>query len=233
MVEWKETSLVVYDQPGTRGNLNSILRAMGFQADEASSGENGLDLARRRRYDIILVDISMPGNRGIETCRKLRRESPLAAILILTLHDSQDNKVEALDAGADGCLTKPFDLDELAARLRAVLRGRANAQHRADRIVIAEIALDSADRKVAKSGKALHLSPKQFEILEYLMRNAGIPIPHRTLLRAIWGPAYGDEVEYLRTFVCQLRKKVEDDPARPRYLTTYASWGYCFQNVEN
>ena len=118
MVEWRGTSLVVYDQPGTRGHLNSILKAMGFHTDEASSGENGLHLARRRRYDIILVDVNMPGKRGIETCRKLRRESPSAAILILTLHDSEDNKVEALDAGRRAVH------DEGATELRNRLHGK-------------------------------------------------------------------------------------------------------------
>jgi len=223
------TVLVVDDEPGIRRALRGALSNLGFLADEASNGEQGIDLARRHRYDAILLDINMPGKGGIETCRELRRTAPDLGILMLTVRDGEEDKVEALEAGADDYVTKPFAMRELTARLRAVRRGHlASDTVPVFRINIGEISLDPERRNVTKAGKPLHLTPKEFDVLEYLMRHAGTPVRHHALLNAVWGRDYGNEVEYLRTFVRQLRKKIEDDPANPRYLTTDAFIGYRF-----
>jgi two-component system KDP operon response regulator KdpE len=220
--------LVVDDDAAIRRVLRNTLTTLGFRTDEASSGEQGVDLARAEFYDAILLDINMPGQGGIAACSALRRESPDSGILMLTVRDSEDDKVLALDAGADDYITKPFVMRELSARLRAVRRGRSKALPASGTLTIGEIELDPARHAVKKRGELIHLTPKEFELLEYLMRNAGIPIRHQILLQTVWGAAYGGELEYLRTFVRQLRKKIEDDPARPRYLTTDAFIGYRF-----
>jgi len=223
------TVLVVDDEPGIRRALRGALSNLGFRTDEASTGEQGIDLARRHRYDAILLDINMPGKGGIETCRELRRTAPDLGILMLTVRDGEDDKVEALEAGADDYVTKPFAVGELTARLRAVRRGHtASDTMPVFQIIIGDIALDPERHTVTKAGKPLHLTPREFDVLEYLMRHAGIPVRHGALLSAVWGKDYGNEVEYLRTFVRQLRKKIEDDPANPRYLTTDAFIGYRF-----
>ncbi len=221
--------LIVDDDPGIRRALGSTLTALGYKTDEATSGEDGIEMARRRQYDVILLDVNMPGKGGLEACRDLRRESPNAGILMITVRDSEDDKVEALEAGADDFITKPFVIPELMARLRAIQRGRTTVTPKPDRTVIGAISLDRSHRAVAKSGKLLHLTPKEFDVLEYLMSHAGAPVRHEDLLRAIWGPDYSGEVEYLRTLVRQLRKKIEDSPAEPTYLTTDAFFGYRFR----
>jgi two-component system, OmpR family, KDP operon response regulator KdpE len=223
--------LIVDDDPGIRRALGATLAALGYKADEASTGEHGIELARRNPYDAILLDINMPGKGGIETCRELRRELPMAGILMVTVRDGEDDKVEALDAGADDFITKPFVIPELTARLRAIRRGRETVAAKPDQIVIGEIALDRLRRGVAKAGKPLHLTPKEFDVLEYLMSHAGMPVRHHELLRAVWGPEYSGEVEYLRTFVRRLRKKIEDFPDKPEYLTTDAFFGYRFRDA--
>ncbi len=229
MTERNGTVLVVDDDAGIRRALRGTLATLGFLADEASNGEQGIDLVRRHRYDAILLDINMPGKGGIETCRELRRSSPELGILMLTVRDGEDDKVEALEAGADDYVTKPFGMRELTARLRAVRRGHTAVDRQPTyQIAIGDIALDPERRTVTKAGKMLHLTPKEFDVLEYLMRHAGAPVRHSTLLSSIWGADYGNEVEYLRTFVRQLRKKIEDDPAHPYYLTTDAFIGYRF-----
>jgi two-component system KDP operon response regulator KdpE len=220
--------LVVDDDAAIRRVLRNTLTTLGFRTDEASSGEQGVDLARAEFYDAILLDINMPGQGGIAACSELRRESPDSGILMLTVRDSQDDKVLALDAGADDYIAKPFAMRELSARLRAVRRGRSKSLPASGTLTIGEIELDPARHSVKKRGELIHLTPKEFELLEYLMRNSGIPIRHHTLLQAVWGADYGGELEYLRTFVRQLRKKIEDDPSRPRYLTTDAFIGYRF-----
>jgi two-component system KDP operon response regulator KdpE len=222
--------LIVDDDPGIRRALGATLAALGYKADEASSGEHGLDLATRNPYDAILLDINMPGKGGIDTCRDLRRILPAAGILMVTVRDSEEDIVEALDAGADDFITKPFVIPELTARLRAIQRGRSTIVATPDVIAIGEITLDRQRRRVEKAGVLVHLTPKEFDVLEYLMSRAGTPVRHHELLRAVWGPDYNGEVEYLRTFVRQLRKKIEDSPAEPRYLTTDPFFGYRFSS---
>jgi len=147
---------------------------------------------------------------------------------MLTVQGSEDRKVEALEAGADDYITKPFQLRELIARLRTAVRRNKAFDAQEAVIVVGEVLLDPARHVVQKKGRTLHLTPKQFELLHFLMANAGRPVPHAKLLRTVWGPEYGEELEYLRTFVRQLRIKIEDDPANPKYLMTEAHIGYRF-----
>jgi two-component system, OmpR family, KDP operon response regulator KdpE len=168
----------------------------------------------------------------MEACRAIRRQAPRLQILMLTVRDMEADKVAAFDAGADDYITKPFSIPELAARLRSAVRRSAAASVDIERpIVIGAIELDPVRRIVNKSGSALRLTPKEFELLHYLMSHSGIPIAHTRLLQAIWGAEYGQELEYLRTFVHQLRRKLEDDPSCPEYLLTEPHFGYRFRQV--
>jgi two-component system KDP operon response regulator KdpE len=155
-------------------------------------------------------------------------------ILMLTVLDSEDDKVQALEAGADDYITKPFQVRELTARLRSAVRRRNAPDNNRDApIRYGELELDPVKYRVMKRGRPIHLTPKEFEMLHYLMMNAGEPIAHARLLKAIWGPEYGNELEYLRTFIRQLRKKIEDDPRTPRYLLTDAYVGYRFNEQQS
>ena len=221
--------LVVEDEALIRQAVRTALGIFGFDITEASRGEEALPLLSTIRYDAALLDINMPGMGGIETCREMRRLCPSLAILMLTVRDSEDDKVRALDVGADDYVTKPFHVRELTARIRAVLR-RTQAPQTEDHklIQVGDIELDSARRVVRKSGQAIHLTPKEFELLHYLMARPGLPIHHARLLNVVWGPEYGNELEYLRTFMSQLRKKLEDNPSDPVYLLTESHFGYRF-----
>jgi two-component system KDP operon response regulator KdpE len=221
--------LIVDDESAIRRALRNTLHGMGFTVDDASTGEAALQLVREEKYDVVLLDINMPGIGGIRACREMRKSLPLLGILMLTVRDSEEDKVAALDAGADDYITKPFNIRELAARIRAAVR-RSSASHvDPDAVIrIGNIELDPARRLVRKAGEPVHLTPKEFDLLRYLMAHAGLPITHARLLHAVWGPEYGGELEYLRTFVRQLRKKLEDDPAEPAYLLTDSHIGYRF-----
>jgi two-component system KDP operon response regulator KdpE len=223
--------LIVDDDPGIRRALGATLTALGYRADEASTGEHAIELASRTPYGAVLLDVNMPGKGGIATCRDLRRELPAAGILMVTVRDSEDDIVEAFEAGADDFITKPFVVPELTARLRAISRGRATIAAKPEQIVVGDIVLDRRRRCVTKRGAPRHLTPKEFDVLELLMSHAGAPVRHQDLLRAVWGPDYSGEVEYLRTFVRQLRKKIEDSPENPTYLTTDAFFGYRFRSA--
>ena len=221
--------LVVDDELSIRRALHTTLHNLGFNTVEAARGEEALSLVRTATFDAVLLDINMPGMTGIDTCRTMRRMFPRIPILMLTVRDSEDDKVEALDAGADDYITKPFQLRELTARMRAAMRWSRVAEAQEEPILrIHEIELDPARRTVKKSGKLIHLTPKEFELTHHLMTHAGRPIQHSRLLSAVWGEGYGNELEYLRTFMRQLRKKLEDDPANPKYLLTESHVGYRF-----
>jgi len=222
------TVLIVDDERSIRISLRTILSNIGFDIVEAARGEEALSLVRTAQFDAVLLDINMPGMGGVEVCRLMRKESARLPIVMLTVQGSEDHKVEALDAGADDYITKPFQLRELIARLKAALRRNKVVESGETVILIGEVKLDSARHLVQKKGRSVHLTPKQFELLHYLMANAGRPVPHAKLLRTVWGPEYGDELEYLRTFVRQLRTKIEDDPGNPKYLMTEAHIGYRF-----
>lgn len=221
--------LVVEDEALIRRSVRKALAIFGFDIDEAGTGEDALHAMNAERYDAALVDINMPGIGGIETCRRMREFASNMAILMLTVRDSEEDIVRALEAGADDYVTKPFQVRELAARIRAVLR-RTHAAHAEDlkRIQIGDIDLDPGRRVVRRSGQIVHLTPKEFELLHYLMGRAGLPIHHARLLHVVWGPEYGNETEYLRTFMSQLRKKLENNPSDPVYLLTESHFGYRF-----
>jgi two-component system KDP operon response regulator KdpE len=224
--------LVVDDDASTRRALRVTLSGMGFTVVEAARGEEAVSLARVTWFDAVLLDVDMPGMGGVEACRSIRHAVARLPILMLTVMDSEDDKVLALDAGADDYITKPFQVRELAARLRSAVRRRNAPDTQGDAIIrYGRIELDPVKYRVLKSGRAIHLTPKEFEMLHYLMMHAGEPIPHARLLKSVWGPEYGNELEYLRTFVRQLRKKIEDDPQNPKYLLTDAYVGYRFNEL--
>jgi two-component system, OmpR family, KDP operon response regulator KdpE len=224
--------LIVDDEPSIRRALRTTFGTLGFDIAEAVTGEQALPLLRTANFDAVLLDINMPGMGGLEACREIRRQFPRVAVLMLTVRDNEDDKVEALEAGADDYVTKPFPIRELVARVRAaVRRSHAPAGNGNAVITIGEITLDPARRLVQKSGQTVHLTPKEFDLLHHLMKNAGLPMMHARLLNAVWGPEYGNELEYLRTFMSQLRKKLEDDTARPKYLLTDSHLGYRFREA--
>jgi two-component system KDP operon response regulator KdpE len=220
--------LVVDDEPQIRRVLRTTLSAQGYEVFEAKSGEEALAAIRDQRFDLVLLDTNMPGMGGMAACREIR-ECSEAAILMLTVRNTEQDKVAALDAGADDYITKPFGMPELLARIRAALRRVPAAGPDEDVIRLDGIEIDLAARRVRKGGSEVRLTPKEFDLLHYLAANPNVAIPHTKLLRAVWGPDYGDEVEYLRVFVNQLRKKIEPDPSKPRYLLTEPWVGYRFE----
>ncbi len=225
--------LIVDDERSIRLSLRTILGNFGFDIVEAARGEEALALVRTAQFDAVLLDINMPGMGGIEVCRIMRKAAPRLPIVMLTVQGGEDRKVEALDAGADDYITKPFQLRELTARLRAAVRRNKATDDTNSVIVIGDVLLDPERHLVEKKGRSVHLTPKQFELLHYLMIHAGRPIPHAKLLRSVWGVEYGNELEYLRTFIRQIRMKIEDDPAAPKYLLTDSHIGYRFsESVE-
>ena len=225
--------LVVDDESAIRRALRPPLLELGFQVAEASRGEEALQLLRSGTYDAVLLDVNMPGLGGIETLRRIRGFAPRLPILMLTVRDQEEEKVEALDLGADDYVTKPFSTRELIARIRAAVR-RVRAPIRAEDapIEIGEIRLDPVKRLVMRRGQAVHLTRKEFDILHCLMSRAGRVVTYAKLLTAVWGADCREEVEYLRTFVRQLRKKIEDDPSNPVYLLTDVYVGYRFADAQ-
>jgi len=222
--------LIVDDEPVIRWALRKALHGMNFEIVEAETGEQAIAMVRTIRFDAVLLDIRMPGIDGIETCRRIRKLTPLLGIVMLTIRNTEEDKIVALDAGADDYVTKPFNVRELAARIRATVRRSQAAQvDDAAAIRIGDIELDPARRVVKRAGVAVHLTPKEFEMLHLLMSNAGLPVTHARILASVWGPEYGGELEYLRTFVRQLRKKLGDDATAPRYLVTDSQVGYRFK----
>jgi two-component system KDP operon response regulator KdpE len=221
--------LVVDDEPQIRRVMRSALTAEGYEVHDAKSGEAALDELRKDRYDLVLLDMNMPGMDGLETCRIIRASSE-TAVIMLTVRRAEEDKIAVLDAGADDYVTKPFSMPELLARIRAGLRRvPLTVESAAGRIVVGDMDINVAARRLTVRGTEVKLTPKEFDLLLYLVENAGVPIPHGKLLQAVWGPDYGGEVEYLRTFVNRLRKKIEDNPGNPRHLLTEPWIGYRFQ----
>ena len=219
--------LIVDDEPQIRRVMTTALAANGYQTYEARTGEEAVQALRDDNPDLILLDMNMPGMGGMAACREIRAASDVA-IIVLSVRDSEKDKIAALDAGADDYITKPFSVKELMARIRANLR-RSPALEQSEPMVISDdLTIDFAGRQVTARGQRLRLTPKEFDLLHYLLSNANKPVPHRKLLQTIWGPDYGDEVEYLRVFVSHLRKKIEIDPAHPRHILTEPWVGYRF-----
>jgi two-component system KDP operon response regulator KdpE len=222
--------LVVDDEPQLRRVMKAALTKQGYIVGDARSGEGALERLREERYDLIILDRNMPGMGGVEACRSIRDHSD-AGIIMLTIRKEESDRIEALDAGADDYVTKPFSMPELLARIRATMRRRAPMASGpgSQRIIFDGITVDLNSHHVSTNGKDIRLTPKQFEVLNYLIANANMAIPHAKILQAVWGPDYGDEVEYLHVVVNQLRKKIEPDPSRPRYIVTEPWLGYRFQ----
>jgi len=226
-VSLKSKVLVVEDDAGIRQSLFETLGALGFAVGEAHNGEEALVQLRMVSYDAVLLDINMPGMGGNETCRRICQAFPGLPIIMLTVRDDEDDIVEALDAGAFDYVTKPFQVRELTARLRAVISRRFPPVTDLKQIlVVGYVTLDAARYVVEKRGEQIHLTPKEFDTLRCLMEHAGRPVKHEVLLRSIWGPEYGNEREYLRVVVNQLRRKIEDDPSEPKLILTESHIGY-------
>jgi two-component system KDP operon response regulator KdpE len=225
--------LVVDDEPQLRRALRSTLSALGFIVADAESGEAALEMVRAEKFDLILLDVNMPGLSGLETCRAVRARSDVS-ILMLTVRNRTGDKIEALDAGADGYVTKPFDVNELLARIRAALRrAPASALGESGVVQLDGLEIRFHDRRVMVNGQVTRLTPTELDLLRYFVTHADTVLLHEKILQAVWGPDYGNEVEYLRVFVNQLRKKIEPDPAKPRYILTEPWLGYRFDMSKN
>ena len=222
--------LVIDDQPQIRRVMRMTLTGAGYEVDDAKTGEEGLEKVRDFRPDLVLLDINLPGMGGLETCSSIRSD-PNVAIIMLTVHNTDAAKVEALDAGADDFVTKPFSTPELLARIRAAMRRVPSIQSAPNRLRVGGLTIDFGARTVIRGTASIHLTPKELDLLRYLAQNANRAVPHRELLQAVWGPDYGDQVDYLRVFIKSLRKKVEQDSEHPQYITTEPWVGYRFNGT--
>jgi two-component system KDP operon response regulator KdpE len=221
------TVLIVDDEPQIRRVLRTTLTSQGYAVLEAKSGEEALEKFRSGHPSLILLDANMPGVSGLDACREIRQSSDVP-IIMLTVRDSERDKVQALDAGADDYVVKPFGAQELMARIRVALRRTASAET-IPAFLSDELKIDFAKRAVTVKGNPIRLTPKEFELLRQLVAEPGKALGHRRLLQAVWGPDYGEETEYLRVFINQLRKKIEPDPRHPRYIHTEPWVGYRFE----
>jgi len=221
--------LVVDDDPQIRRAMKATLTSRGYEVSDSRTGEEALDKLRSETYDLVLLDMNMPGIGGIETCGLIRSSSDIA-IIMLTVSSSEKDKVEALDAGADDYVTKPFSMPELLARIRATLRRLPQAPDDSGlrQLALEGVEIDLSSRQVTVRGRTSRLTAKEFDLLSYFLIRPNKTISHRELLQAVWGPDYGEELEYLRVFVNRLRKKIELDPSNPRFLVTDAWAGYRF-----
>jgi two-component system KDP operon response regulator KdpE len=218
--------LVVDDEPQIRRVLRSALTKQGYIGAEARSGEEALEKLRDERYDVVILDRNMPGIGGLATCREIRSRSDVG-IIMLTIRKAEEDKIEALDAGADDYVTKPFSMPELFARIRANLRRLPVSPQEGPEVVSFDgIEVNLGSRHVSSRGQDIRLTPKEFEVLQYLIANPNVAIPHAKILQAVWGPDYGNEVEYLHVFINQLRKKIEPDPSKPKFILTEPWVGY-------
>src|SRR5579863_8599264 len=202
--------LIVDDEPQIRRVLRTTLTSQGYTVAEARTGDEALEQIRNERPDLIMLDVNMPGISGLETCREIRASSDIP-IIMLTVRNTERDKVQALDAGADDYVVKPFGSEELMARIRAGLR-RSSAVESLPSFASRDLSVNFDKRLVTVKSQPVRLTPKEFDLLRYLVSNPGRPLAHRRLLQAVWGPDYGEETEYLRVFINQLRKKIEADP---------------------
>lgn len=219
--------LVVDDDPQIRRVLRTTLGAQGYEVHDAANGEDALGRLKSAKFDLIILDMNMPGLGGLETCRTIRSASDIGVIM-LTVRDSEADKVQALDAGADDYVTKPFSSPELLARIRAALRRVPQISNGLNSVRFGGVEVNFSMRRVIVEGREVRLTPKELDLLYYLVTHPNIPIPHAKLLQSVWGPEYGEELEYLRVFVNQLRKKIEKNPSKPQFLLTEPWVGYQF-----
>ncbi|HEY8475580.1 MAG TPA: response regulator [Chloroflexota bacterium] len=220
--------LVVDDEPQILRSLRTSLCSRGYDVVTARHAEEALDALSRDPFDVVILDLGLPDADGLNVCRQVREWSQVP-IIVLSVRDSERDKVTALDLGADDYLTKPFGIEELLARIRAALRRASNGAQPPAVFVAGHLTVDFAARVVTRQGEEVHLTPTEYELLKYLILNAGKVVTHRNLLQAVWGPAYSEETSYLRVFIAQLRRKIEPDPARPQYIVTEPGVGYRFR----
>jgi two-component system KDP operon response regulator KdpE len=219
--------LVVDDEPQITRVLRASLSSQGYDIRVANDGETALEIMKDWTPELVITDLSMPQMDGSELCRRLRLSTKIP-IIVLSVRGEERTKVQALDAGADDYVTKPFGIEELLARVRANLR-RSPAEEQASLIEIGDFEIDLAAHRVTVRKSEVHLTPKEFDLLVYLARHPGKVVTHRALLSAIWGGQSAEQVEYLRVFVGQLRKKLEPDATSPRYILTEPWVGYRFE----
>jgi two-component system KDP operon response regulator KdpE len=220
--------LVIDDEPQILRALRTILSAKHYRVTTASLGEQGLALAAAGQPDLIILDLGLPDMDGFQVCARLR-EWTQTPIIVLSVRDAEKDKVLALDRGADDYLTKPFGIEELLARIRVALRHSAQSQGPQGTMITAgDLTIDLAGRIVTRQGSEVKLTATEFKLLAFLVKHAGRVLTHRSILTQVWGPEYADNVEYLRVYMGQLRKKLENDPKQPRYLISEPGVGYRF-----
>jgi two-component system KDP operon response regulator KdpE len=221
------TILIIEDEPQLRQFLRASLPKHGYHVLEAATAAEGMALAEREQPDVVLLDLGLPDADGVDVTRRLRTKMR-TPILVISARGREQDKIDALDAGADDYLTKPFGVGELMARVRVALRQVRQRQAPVREAVqtVGDITLDRDRRVVEKGGAEVHLTKTQYKLLDYLMQNAGKILTHQQILREVWGPGHATQTQYLRVFMTQLRQKVEDEPARPRYLVTESGVGY-------
>ena len=225
--------LVVDDDPQIRRVMRTTLEAKGYEVDEAGSGEQALERAASEKFELILLDFNLPGKTGVETCREIRSLST-APVIMLTVRDASEDKIEALDAGACDYVTKPFAMGELLARIRAVLRRTPSpALPGMTRLKLDDTEINFESRRVIVAGSPVRLTSKEFDLLLYLATHRNRTVPHRELLREVWGAEHVNERKYLRVFVNRLRKKIEAHPDDPKFLLTEPFVGYRLQTPES
>jgi len=226
-MESKPRILVVDDEPQITRVLLRSLTSKGYDVRIAGDGDFALQTFRDWPASLVITDLAMPNMSGLELCRRLRETSDVP-IIVLSVRGEEKTKVEALDAGADDYVTKPFGMDELLARIRATLRRQPAKDSQSKVFEVGEFRIDLDAHVVTRGGEELRLTPKEFDLLAHLVRNAGKVLTHRSLLGAVWGGDYTEQHEYLRVFIGQLRKKIEPDPSKPRYILTEPWIGYRF-----
>jgi two-component system KDP operon response regulator KdpE len=219
--------LVIDDEPQIRRIMRETLTAGGYEVDDARNGLDGLEKVRTFHPDLVLLDINMPEMSGVEVCKAIRADSNIG-IIMLTVRKSDADKVAALDAGADDFITKPFSTPELLARVRAALRRVPMLSTSGAKLQFGKLVIDFSARTVAHHGTKTHLTPKELDVLRYLTQHSNEAVSHRELLQSVWGPDYGDQVDYLRVVIKNLRKKIETNPEHPHYIKTEPWIGYRF-----
>jgi two-component system KDP operon response regulator KdpE len=219
--------LVVDDEPQIRRSLQVNLERSGYAVETVETGERALESFHNRHPDVVILDLLMPGIGGVEVVRRVR-ESSTVPIIVLSAMGEEQSKVEALELGADDYMTKPFGMQELLARIRSVLRRAAGARGPEPVFLAGDLCVNFDRREVTVDRKPVRLTPTEYDLLKYMIEHAGKVLTHRMLLQEVWGQAYVDQAQYLRVFIGQLRKKLEQDPTRPRYILTDPGVGYRF-----